>query len=142
MRKLVKSLALLLILCITVAVLSSCASNNNNTSKATVTDAPTKEAVAKAAEAATEKPTTKPTATPKKTTTSSSKSSSSSRTSFTNKYGTATTKCAHPGCNNYIASSGDTNCCTTHSRRCLECNKYIDEDATYCMDCIKKALGK
>ena len=58
---------------------------------------------------------------------------------FTNKYGTPTTKCAHAGCNNYIASSGDTNCCTTHSNKCLECGKYIDEDAMYCMDCLSKA---
>ena len=60
--------------------------------------------------------------------------------SFTNKYGTATTKCAHPGCNNYIASSGDTNCCPLHSNRCAICGKYIDEDATYCLDCIADAL--
>ena len=72
--------------------------------------------------------------------TGSSSSSGGSRSSFTNQYGTPTTKCAHAGCNNYIASSGDTNCCTTHSRRCLECGKYIDEDATYCMDCIRKAV--
>ena len=61
---------------------------------------------------------------------------------FTNQYGTPTTICAHPGCNNYIASSGDTNCCTTHSRRCAQCGKYIDEDATYCMDCLRGAFGK
>ena len=60
--------------------------------------------------------------------------------SFTNKYGTKTTKCAHSGCNNYIASSGDTNCCIQHSRRCLNCYKYIDEDAMYCMSCISSAL--
>ena len=62
--------------------------------------------------------------------------------SFTNKYGTPTTKCAHSGCSNYIASSGDTNCCPTHSRKCLSCGKYIDEDATYCMDCLGKAAKK
>ena len=67
---------------------------------------------------------------------------SGSSTSFTNKYGTRTTKCAHPGCNNYIASSGDTNCCPVHSRTCAGCGKYIDEDAFYCMDCIQQALGK
>lgn len=71
---------------------------------------------------------------------SSNKTSGSSTTSFTNAYGTSTTKCAHPGCNNYIASSGDTNCCTTHSNRCLNCNKYIDEDATYCMSCLTKSI--
>jgi len=60
--------------------------------------------------------------------------------SFTNKYGTPSTKCAHYGCNNYIASSGDTNCCALHSNRCLNCGKYIDEDASYCMTCIEEAL--
>jgi len=62
------------------------------------------------------------------------------KTTFTNKFGTSTTVCAHAGCNNYIASSGDTNCCTTHSNRCIECDAYIDEDAAFCMDCITKAL--
>lgn len=84
---------------------------------------------------ATTKPTTKATA-------RSSTSQYSSSSSFTNKYGTRTTKCAISGCNNYIATSGDTNCCTTHSRKCLECRKYIDSDAMYCMDCIRKAFGK
>lgn len=73
---------------------------------------------------------------------SSSSGSSSSSSSFTNKYGTATTKCAHSGCSNYIASSGDTNCCTTHSNKCLECKKYIDEDAMYCMSCLSNAASK
>lgn len=59
---------------------------------------------------------------------------------FTNKYGTPTTKCAHTGCSEYIASSGDTNCCVSHSRKCLNCGCYIDEDALYCMICIKNAL--
>ena len=62
------------------------------------------------------------------------------KASFTNQFGTATTICAHSGCSNYIASSGDTNCCTTHSNMCAECGKYIDEDALLCMDCIEKAL--
>ena len=70
----------------------------------------------------------------------SSKSNESKNSTFTNAYGTPTTKCAHPGCNNYIAPSGDTNCCTIHSNRCLECKKYIDEDAMYCMSCLKKAI--
>lgn len=86
------------------------------------------------------------TSTPKPTTSSSSSSSgssksSSSTSSFTNAYGTPTTKCAHSGCNNYIASSGDTNCCTTHSNKCLNCGKYIDEDAMYCMSCLTKAAS-
>ena len=69
------------------------------------------------------------------------KSDDSNKTSFTNKYGTPTTKCAHAGCNNYIAKSGDTNCCERHSNKCAECGKYIDEDAMYCMDCLEKALS-
>lgn len=68
----------------------------------------------------------------------STDSSSASSVSFTNKYGTPTTICAHSGCSNYIASTGDTNCCTTHSNRCFECDKYIDEDALFCMDCLEK----
>lgn len=59
---------------------------------------------------------------------------------FTNAYGTRTTICAHAGCDNYIASSGDTNCCETHSNRCGNCYCYIDEDAMYCMDCLEDAL--
>ncbi len=81
-----------------------------------------------------------PTSTPVETIiekTSTNSSTQSSTVSFTNKFGTATTICAHSGCNNYIATSGDTNCCTTHSRKCLECDDYIDEDATYCMSCLK-----
>ena len=68
-------------------------------------------------------------------------SNSSESSTFTNKYGTPTTKCAHPGCNNYIASSGNTNCCTKHSNKCLSCGKYIDEDAMYCIDCLTKATS-
>lgn len=81
-----------------------------------------------------------PTATQKPLTTKKP-STPSSVGSFTNKFGTAKTKCAHSGCNNYIAKSGDTNCCTTHSRRCIDCNCYIDEDAMWCIACIEKALG-
>ena len=72
----------------------------------------------------------------------SSGSTGSKTSSFTNKYGTPTTKCAHAGCNNYIASSGDTNCCTIHSNKCLNCGAYIDEDAMYCMSCLTKASTK
>lgn len=64
---------------------------------------------------------------------------SSTAKSFTNKYGTSTTVCAHSGCTDYIASSGDTNCCQTHSNKCGECGKYIDEDALFCVECILKA---
>ena len=77
-----------------------------------------------------------------RTTNSSTSSAISSQSSFTNKFGTPTTRCSHSGCNNFIASTGDTNCCTIHSRKCAECGKYIDEDATYCMDCISKAVTK
>lgn len=73
---------------------------------------------------------------------SDTSSSSSSSVTFTNKYGTPTTKCNHNGCDRDIASSGDTNCCTIHSNKCKNCGKYIDEDALYCMDCIEKALKK
>ena len=62
-------------------------------------------------------------------------------TAFTNKYGTPTTKCAHSGCSNYIASSGDTKNCAVHSNRCKECSCFIDEDATWCMDCLMKAAN-
>ncbi len=71
-----------------------------------------------------------------KPTTSSQTSSVGSNTAFTNKYGTATTKCVVSGCDNNIASSGDTNCCATHSNRCLNCDCYIDGDAMYCMSCL------
>ena len=72
---------------------------------------------------------------------SSTYKKSSSQSKFTNKYGTPTTKCAHPGCDRYIASSGDTNCCTVHSNRCAQCGKYIDEDALFCMDCILAGIS-
>lgn len=77
-------------------------------------------------------------------TTNSSGSTYNSKnySSFTNKYGTPSTKCHHAGCNNYIASSGDTNCCIQHSNRCLECGCYIDEDAMFCIDCLRKATGQ
>lgn len=55
---------------------------------------------------------------------------------FSNEYGDANTKCAYSGCDNYIASKGDTNCCVKHSNKCLECKKYIDSDANYCMQCL------
>lgn len=75
------------------------------------------------------------------TETTTKKSYSSTSNSFSNKYGTPTTRCVVSGCSNYIASSGDTNCCVTHSNKCLECRKYIDGDATYCMSCIYSAAG-
>lgn len=88
------------------------------------------------------KPTAKPTATSTSKSTSSSANSSSSSKSqaFTNSYGTPTTKCNHYGCSNYIAPSGDTNCCTQHSNRCANCGCYIDEDAWMCMKCITNGV--
>ena len=65
----------------------------------------------------------------------------SSNSSFTNKYGTRTTKCVVSGCSNYIATSGDTNCCVSHSNKCGECYCYIDGDAMFCMSCISSAIG-
>ena len=62
-------------------------------------------------------------------------------TSFTNKFGTSKTICAHSGCSSYIASSGDTNCCPAHSNKCLTCGCYIDEDAAWCMSCLSKAAN-
>lgn len=59
---------------------------------------------------------------------------------FTNKFGTVDTKCAHSDCNNAIASTGDTDCCIIHSNKCLNCGKYIDGDAVFCMDCIEGTL--
>ncbi len=75
-------------------------------------------------------PTQKPTAAP-----------SAKSTSFTNKFGTSKTICAHSGCSSYIASSGDTNCCPAHSNKCLTCGCYIDEDAAWCMSCLSKAAN-
>jgi len=74
--------------------------------------------------------------------TSSQTASVNSTSVFSNKYGTATTKCAISGCDNYIASSGDSNCCASHSNRCLNCNCYIDGDAMYCMSCLTASSTK
>lgn len=60
---------------------------------------------------------------------------------FTNKYGSSNTICFINGCNNKIASSGDTHCCVEHSNKCLECNCYIDGDAAYCMSCLENATN-
>ena len=68
--------------------------------------------------------------------------SNTNSTYFSNDYGTTNTKCAHIGCTNYIASTGDTNCCTLHSNKCLDCRCYIDEDAMYCMDCLSDAASQ
>lgn len=63
--------------------------------------------------------------------------SSGDSIAFTNAYGTPITKCVHAGCNHAIATSGDTNCCIVHSRNCFNCGKYIDEDAMFCMTCLR-----
>lgn len=89
----------------------------------------------------TPKSTPLPTSSPSKNVEHTSKSSTTNVV-FTNKYGTPTTICAHAGCYNYIAPSGDTNCCTVHSNRCLQCGKYIDGDAMYCIDCLVVAFDK
>lgn len=126
---------------ITIMLITGCSSytsTSNNSISQSHNSMPTSAPTAYSTQRPTYKSTQKPTAKPASKTTNSSYSSSS----FTNKYGTPTTKCAHPGCTNYIASSGDTNCCPSHSKRCFECGKYIDEDAFYCMDCIRKALGQ
>lgn len=83
-----------------------------------------------------------PMPTPSSESSTDTSKSNSNGVAFTNKFGTSTTKCAHSGCTNYIATSGDTNCCAIHSQKCLDCGVYIDEDATWCMDCIAKALNK
>ncbi|MBQ7119639.1 MAG: hypothetical protein IJO09_05445 [Oscillospiraceae bacterium] len=71
---------------------------------------------------------------------STSSGSGAASSSFSNAYGTPDTVCVVSGCNKKIASSGDTNCCTSHSNCCGECGKYIDGDAMYCMSCIKDAI--
>ena len=67
---------------------------------------------------------------------------SSDSGSFSNKYGTKTTQCAISGCENYIAKSGDTNCCTAHSNKCAECYCYIDSEAMYCSECISEVADE
>lgn len=114
------------------------ADKQNNTSKPTTK--PTVNPTTKPNTIPTTNPTTKPTT--KSSSTYSSNSNTNRSSSFTNKFGTATTRCAYPGCSNYIASSGDTNSCTKHSNRCLQCGKYIDYDAMYCMSCLTDAVNK
>lgn len=117
-----KILAIVLVLVAVLVMLTGCSNDTSNRSSVG---------------SSVETPTT---SSSNSTNSTSPSSGTSSKSAFTNKYGTATTKCAHSGCDNYIASSGDTNCCTTHSNKCLECGKYIDEDAMYCMSCITNAV--
>lgn len=144
MKQNARYFALAICLLFVSILLAGCSNSSKQQTTEVQAPAVTSEPTATPTVKPTATPTTKPTSVPTKNSSSASstKTSSGSSSSFTNKYGTPTTKCAHSGCNNYIASSGDTNCCTTHSRRCAECGKYIDEDATYCMDCITKAAGK
>ena len=51
--------------------------------------------------------------------------------SFKNKYGTSTTECAIPGCDNYIASKGDTDMCSYHAHPCEVCRKYYGYAENY-----------
>lgn len=83
----------------------------------------------------------KPSYTPSVSGTQTDKNPTSTSTSFINKYGTATTVCAVSGCSNYIATSGDTNSCTSHSNKCAECKCYIDYDAALCMTCISDVFN-
>ena len=149
----IKTALLALLMAVITICTTACMSNTSKnaveqTSTPIITSKPTATAIAKSTVTVmpTSEPTAKPTvvskstATAKPTTKPTSKPSTSS--TFTNKYGTSTTICAFAGCTNYIASSGDTNCCTKHSRRCAECGCYIDSDATYCTSCLRKAAEK
>ena len=138
-------IALLLVIIGCLLIYIGITSNHSNSKHILATNTPQVKAqnTQVSTKSPTQKPTNKPTAKPTiMSSTKTSSSYSSQRSSFTNKYGTPTTKCAYPGCSNYIASSGDTNCCTLHSNRCLECHKYIDGDAAYCMDCLTSAINK
>lgn len=72
---------------------------------------------------------------------STDKEADCSDSEFTNEYGTATTICKHNGCYDYIAPSGNTNCCIEHSAYCLNCGCYIDEDSVYCMNCLTQSIN-
>ena len=49
--------------------------------------------------------------------------------------------CAHTGCTNQAVTTGDSVYCSVHSKKCLECGCYIDEDAMFCIDCLAKAIN-
>lgn len=121
MKEKISKIAVFLSVAVMVTMFTSCA----NTTKPLPSATPSTEMLQDETEAPVEE--------------KSSYSSSSTASTFTNAYGTATTLCAHSGCANRIASSGDTNCCSTHSNRCAECGKYIDEDASWCMSCLENA---
>ena len=96
---------------------------------------PTAEPLEKTVSPATEPPAEKPAEIP-----AAEQKTDAAEEVFTNEYGTSTTKCAHAGCTRPIASSGDTNCCTVHSGTCAKCGRYIDEDATWCMKCLRRVV--
>ncbi len=50
--------------------------------------------------------------------------------------------CAHAGCTLPAVTTGDSIYCSVHSNKCLECGKYIDEDAMYCISCIFDAVSQ
>lgn len=74
--------------------------------------------------------------------TMSSTASSNDKVAFTNKYGSQNTICSYTGCYNKIASSGDTNCCSFHSKRCIDCGNYFNEKTMKCMECISKMMNE
>lgn len=49
-------------------------------------------------------------------------------------------KCLHDGCLEMAVEIGDSRYCKNHSNKCFICNKYIDEDALMCLNCIVEAL--
>ena len=53
---------------------------------------------------------------------------------------TSPERCLHSGCTNMAASTGDSFYCENHSNKCIDCGKYIDEDALLCLNCIVEAV--
>ena len=126
----------ILLMCIVLSALSACGNESVSDTK----DEATANSISEEKETAEPELKQEESTTPSKAEPESTLTPAPKNKLFTNAYGTETTKCTHSGCNNYIASSGNTNCCTTHSKKCLECGKYIDEDASYCMTCLEKAF--
>ena len=60
---------------------------------------------------------------------------------FTNKLGTADTVCAHTGCKELIAPSGETLNCIKHSSTCSVCGCYISEGESMCSQCTIDTLN-
>lgn len=59
---------------------------------------------------------------------------------FTNRQGREETVCAHEGCKNTVARSGDTAFCEEHSARCRDCGCYIGEGEKLCADCLYREI--